>query len=273
MLCVCWIKRKDSRQALLDGLLNMETQRVVWDVVVEQSLEGRVVADALRCRSDASSRASGFGKDASLAQRLVQERALDCAPSTGVLLADDDHVGWDQEPSEDPAEACHLTKAILDLGLDNEKVEVAALACLAASVGAEEQHLRMGARRLDQSLRRALDRRLLDYGAHASDCTCRLRRLFGVAGKRAAGRRTPAASPTAVPRRRRHKDLPQATRTPYSLVSPAQEPNPKRGDLGPWTAHGPKFGAYSRTIRLHKPPICSLFRMGTGGFEPPPSRV
>src|ERR1039457_3172834 len=89
---------------------------------------------ARRWSISAYSICSGLGDNAPLAQRAIDHRALDLRTSPSKRLVHHDHIYGNTEASQRMTKLDGLREVILNLALDHEKVEVAALVGVPASM-------------------------------------------------------------------------------------------------------------------------------------------
>jgi hypothetical protein len=92
--------------------------------------------------------ASAFGsrsdKDSAPVQRLVDHASANLSPLVRVLGAENYQVDRDTEIADSLAESHELGAATLQLGLDDEQIQVAVGSTLASGAGAEQDHLGVG---------------------------------------------------------------------------------------------------------------------------------
>ncbi len=93
----------------------------------------------------------------------MDHRAVHVAPLTDALLGDDNYVCGNEHAFQGSAQTDRLTRPILDLRLDHEKVEIAVLARISAGVGAEQDHARLGRRGRQQTPASLLYDRLVEH--------------------------------------------------------------------------------------------------------------
>jgi hypothetical protein len=90
---------------------------------------------------------SGADEDTAASERLVDHRAWNIAPLVDVTSADDNDVEGNFKAAQLTTQTSRLSSALRDLSrLNDEQVEVAVRAGLAAGARAEEDHLRSGCR-------------------------------------------------------------------------------------------------------------------------------
>jgi hypothetical protein len=163
------LQHERDLQGLLGSLLSVEPDDIVVDLRVVGELPADLeVAFARRRSTLAHSTCSGFGEDTSLTKRAVHHRAPYLRPPLSECGVHDDQVDRGIEVSESTAEPDGLGEAILDLVLDDQEVEVAALVGVATGTRAKQDHLGVRRRRVDQGTAGALDH-LLGTGGNAFD--------------------------------------------------------------------------------------------------------
>src|SRR5260221_7118345 len=97
---------------------------------------------ALRARTRARSRPSGFDKNPALAKRLIQHRALEVSPFFSMSGTDNDHIKLHIKPAKLPAQARRLGAALRYLvGLDDKQVEVPVGTSLPSRTTAKKDYL------------------------------------------------------------------------------------------------------------------------------------
>jgi hypothetical protein len=115
--------------------LSMEADNAVGDSRIPGELPTAVASSsALRARTDAMSPRSPSRKDSAVSKRVVMRVPRDIAPLFNVVLADEDQVDRDSKPAERATQANELGVAVSQVGLDDEKVEIAIWARLSLYV-------------------------------------------------------------------------------------------------------------------------------------------
>ena len=100
-------------------------------------------ARKLTDKSDPLGRPSA-SQDPTLRESGVDEAAAHVRPVFGVTTADNDDVGRQPQTAERSAQPNGLPGLIVDMGLNDEEVDIAVGIGLAAGMGAEEDHARSG---------------------------------------------------------------------------------------------------------------------------------
>jgi hypothetical protein len=72
----------------------------------------------------------------------MNDAAADIGPTLGVVAVHDHYVGGDAKDAQLAKQANRLPHLVVDVGLDDEEVDIAVGIGLTASMGAEEDHAR-----------------------------------------------------------------------------------------------------------------------------------
>lgn len=158
------LPRKRSLQGLLDRLLGVETAFGSRNALrLIQRLRGSKVLGRDRgvARQGLSCQPS-VGENSALRESGVNDASVDIRPVFGIATTDDDDVGRQAQIAEHAAQPNRLSGLVIDIGLDDEEIDIAAGVRLTASVGAEQDHLGVG-RSCGQAASRLDDQSLVNY--------------------------------------------------------------------------------------------------------------